>query len=45
MQISNDFGNTYESAGQVEDDALKTAAGGRTLSAEEEQQFRELLGL
>ncbi|MDG1407645.1 MAG: hypothetical protein P8Q50_07415 [Octadecabacter sp.] len=45
MQISNDFGNTYESAGQVENDALETAAGGRTLSAEEEQQFRELLGL
>lgn len=44
-QISNTFAETYERLGQAEDDALEAAAGGRALSAEEEQQLRDLLGL
>ena len=45
LQISNNFGEVYQVASEAEDDALIAAAGGRTLSAEEEQQLRELLGL
>ncbi len=45
LQISNNFGEVYQGASEAEDDALIAAAGGRTLSAEEEQQLRELLGL